>query len=104
MNFPMGVEFAAEAWQLHELTNCTTGALAKDELIVQIADGTRSDHVRQRSSDFLQTYKALLCTAGFTTGDALTRICTVKSETNTNGSTRAVIVLVAIRSSPSPRT
>ena len=29
-----GAEFAAEAWELHELTDCATDAPAKDELIL----------------------------------------------------------------------
>ena len=50
-----------------------------------------------------QTYEAPLCTVGLTIDGALTRICTIAPEANTNGCTRAAMALVAIGSSPPPR-
>ena len=70
---------------------------------LQIIGGIWSDN-GNAPPIFSQTYKALLCTASLTMDDALTRICTIVSETNTNGRTRAAMVLVAIGSSPPPRT
>ena len=94
-----------EALRLHELTNCSTDASAKDELILQIVDGIRSANGNAPLA-FSQTYEALLCTTGLAMDDALTRVYTIVSETNTNGRTRAAMALVSAGSPPlsSPRT
>ena len=107
-DFPAGAEFAVEAWQLHELTNCATDASAKDEFTLQIADGVRSDN-GNAPPIYSQTCEALFCTTGLTTEDAPTRICTIASRSrrrpcNTNDRTRSAMALVAIGSSPPPRT
>ena len=49
----------------------------------------------------MHTYKALLFTCALTIDDALDKICTIASETNTSGN-RAVMALVATGSSSRP--
>ena len=108
VNFSSGAAYTAKASELCDLTGCCTDASTTDELVLQIIavrPGVRTNN-RNAPSVFSQTYEALLCTRGVTMDDALDRICTIASEINTSGNTRAAMALVAIESSslPPPRT